>query len=211
MYTSEYMMAHSAALYAQPEICSERISGVQIDQIGLLGQMSRHAVCLNDLLSANVGESRRRKQRLVVMAGLGNDPDQVYRTLRELDWEVLRLWTGFELSSSWNVLPCYGTNLNRNILDLMRWPQNDLRAQDLNDIQRPKSFQTLEESSGPAKIARRSYHTKCTKKCGLRTNCNAVLKELGPKTLNRIVAQSSHKQWQGGGRRGGEQGGSDSR
>jgi hypothetical protein len=38
-----------------------------------------------------------------------------------------------------------------------------------------------------------SYHTKCTKKCGLRTNCNAVLKELGPKNLNWIVAQSSHK------------------
>jgi hypothetical protein len=35
-------------------------------------------------------------------------------------------------------------------------------------------------------------HTKCTKKCCLRTNCNAVLKELGPKTLNRIVARSSH-------------------
>ena len=36
------------------------------------------------------------------------------------------------------------------------------------------------------------YHTKCTKKCGLRTSCNAVLKELGPKTLNWIVARSSH-------------------
>jgi hypothetical protein len=46
-----------------------------------------------------------------------------------------------ELSSSWNVLPCYGTNLNRNISDFMRWPQIDLGAQDLNDIQRPKSFQ----------------------------------------------------------------------
>jgi hypothetical protein len=38
----------------------------------------------------------------------------------------------------------------------------------------------------------RSYHTKCTKKCGLRTNCNAVLKELGRKNLNWVVAQSSH-------------------
>jgi hypothetical protein len=37
-----------------------------------------------------------------------------------------------------------------------------------------------------------TYHTKCTKKCGLRTNCNAVLKELGPKNLNWIVARSSH-------------------
>jgi hypothetical protein len=33
----------------------------------------------------------------------------------------------------------------------------------------------------------------CTKKRGLRTNCNAVLKELGPKNLNWIVAQSSHR------------------
>jgi hypothetical protein len=74
------------------------------------------------------------------MAGLGNDPVQVYRTLRDLHWEFLRLWTGFELPSSWVNLPCYGLNLNRNILDFMRWPQNDLGAQDLNDIQRPKSF-----------------------------------------------------------------------
>jgi hypothetical protein len=35
-------------------------------------------------------------------------------------------------------------------------------------------------------------HTKCTKNCGLRTNCNAVLKELGRKNLNWIVARSSH-------------------
>jgi hypothetical protein len=54
------------------------------------------------------------------MAGLGNDPVQVYRTLRELDWEFLRLWTGFELPSSWVDLPGYGLNLNRNILDFMR-------------------------------------------------------------------------------------------
>jgi hypothetical protein len=74
------------------------------------------------------------------MAGPGNDPVQVYRTKRELHREFLRLWTGFELSSSWNVHPCYGTNLNRNILDFMRWPHIDLGAQDINDIQRPKSF-----------------------------------------------------------------------
>jgi hypothetical protein len=76
------------------------------------------------------------------MAGLGNNPVQGFRTGRDLHWEFLRLWTGFELSSSWNVLPCYGTNLNRNILDFMRWPQIGLGAQDLNDIQRPNSFQT---------------------------------------------------------------------
>jgi hypothetical protein len=53
------------------------------------------------------------------VAGLGNDPVQVYRTLRDLHWEFLRLWTGFELSSSWANLPGYGPNLNRNILDFM--------------------------------------------------------------------------------------------
>jgi hypothetical protein len=33
------------------------------------------------------------------MAGPGNNPVQGFRTLRELHWEFLRLWTGFELSS----------------------------------------------------------------------------------------------------------------
>ena len=76
------------------------------------------------------------------MAGLGNNLVQVFATLRDLHWEFLRLWTGFELPSSWVDLPGYGLNLNRNILDFMRWPQIDLGAQDLNDIQRPKSIQT---------------------------------------------------------------------
>jgi hypothetical protein len=75
------------------------------------------------------------------MAGLGNDPVQVYRTGRANHWEFLRLWTGFEPPSSWINLPCYGLNLNRNILDFMRCPQIGLGAQDINDIQRPKSFQ----------------------------------------------------------------------
>jgi hypothetical protein len=34
------------------------------------------------------------------MAGLGNNPIQVFWTLRDLHWEFLRLWTGFELPSS---------------------------------------------------------------------------------------------------------------
>jgi hypothetical protein len=76
------------------------------------------------------------------MAGLGNDPVQVYRTGLPLHWEFLRLWTGFELPSSCPVLPGYAPNRNRNILDFMRWPQIDLGAQDLNDIHRPKSVQT---------------------------------------------------------------------
>jgi hypothetical protein len=75
------------------------------------------------------------------MAGLGNNPVQVFSTGLPLHWEFLRLWTGFELPSSWVDVPCYGLNLNRNILDFMRWPQIDLGAQDLNGIQRPKSFQ----------------------------------------------------------------------
>jgi hypothetical protein len=76
------------------------------------------------------------------MAGLGNTPVQVFATGRANHWEFLRLWTGFELPSSWSALPCYGADLNRNIIDFMRWPQIGLGAQDLNDIQRPKSFQT---------------------------------------------------------------------
>ena len=75
------------------------------------------------------------------MAGLGKDPVQVFSTLRDLHWEFLRLRTGFELPSSWVEVPCYGLNLNRNILDFMRWSHIDLGAQDLNDIQRPKLVQ----------------------------------------------------------------------
>jgi hypothetical protein len=75
------------------------------------------------------------------MAGLGNNPVQVYRTGRDLHWVKFTFETGFELPSSCINLPCYALNLNRNILGFMRWPQIDLRAQDLNDIQRPKSFQ----------------------------------------------------------------------
>jgi hypothetical protein len=74
------------------------------------------------------------------MVGLGNDPVQVYRTGRAVYWKFLRLQTGFELPSSWSALPCYGADLNRNILDFMRWPQIDLGPQDLNGIQRPNHF-----------------------------------------------------------------------
>jgi hypothetical protein len=42
------------------------------------------------------------------MAGPGNDPVQVFRTGRAVYLEFLRLWTGFELPSSWSNLPCYG-------------------------------------------------------------------------------------------------------
>jgi hypothetical protein len=74
------------------------------------------------------------------MAGYLITPVLVFWALYDLHWEFLRLWTGFELPSSWSALPCYGADLNRNILDFMGWPYIDLGAQDLNDIQRPKSF-----------------------------------------------------------------------
>jgi hypothetical protein len=37
------------------------------------------------------------------------------------------------------------------------------------------------------KCASRSYHTKCTMKCGLRTRCNEVSTELGPMNPNRLA------------------------
>jgi hypothetical protein len=55
------------------------------------------------------------KCTLYGMAGPGNDPVQVYRTGRAVYLEFLRLWTGFELPSSWVDLPGYGPNLNRNM------------------------------------------------------------------------------------------------
>jgi hypothetical protein len=79
------------------------------------------------------------------MAGLGKKPVQVLRTGLPLHWVFLRLRTGFELPSSWNDLPCYGTNLNRNILDFMRWPHIDLEAQDLNDIKKIAGSKVLDE------------------------------------------------------------------
>jgi hypothetical protein len=72
------------------------------------------------------------------MAGYRITPVLGFWTGRANHWEFLRLWTGFELPSSWITLPDYGSNRNRNILDFMRWSQIDLGAQDLNDIQRPK-------------------------------------------------------------------------
>jgi hypothetical protein len=75
------------------------------------------------------------------MAGLGNNLVQGYRTGLLLHWDKFTFETGFELPSSCANLPGYAPNLNRNILDFMRWPQIDLGAQDLNDIQRPNSFQ----------------------------------------------------------------------
>jgi hypothetical protein len=59
-------------------------------------------------------------------------------TGRTVYWVKFTFETGFELPSSCRRLPGYAADLNQNILDFMRWPQIDLGAQDLNDIQRPK-------------------------------------------------------------------------
>jgi hypothetical protein len=56
----------------------------------------------------------------LLMAGLGDNPVQVFATCRDLHWEFLRLWTGFELPSSWSSLPAYGADLNRNSFCVMR-------------------------------------------------------------------------------------------
>jgi hypothetical protein len=77
------------------------------------------------------------------MAGCRITPVLVFWEKRELNWVKFTSETGFELPSSWVDLPCYGLNLNRNILDFMRWPHIDLGAQDLNGIQPPKSFQKV--------------------------------------------------------------------
>jgi hypothetical protein len=96
------------------------------------------------LLAAQGGRAAGRGSSappLELMAGCRITPVLVFWTLRVSYWVKFTFETGFELSSSWTALPCYGLYRNRNILDFMRWPQIDLVAQDLNDIQRPKSFQ----------------------------------------------------------------------
>jgi hypothetical protein len=92
------------------------------------------------------------------MAGLAINQVQVFRTGRANHWEFLRLWTGFELPSSCN-LPGYAANLNRNILDFMRWPQIDLGAQDLNGFNGQNHFQQIAGS----KVLDEFYNTHLRK------------------------------------------------
>jgi hypothetical protein len=101
-----------------------------------------HVQVFHSCVLREVDVDRRLVGGAIAMAGLGNNLVQGFSTGRANHWEFLRLRTGFELPSSWSALPCYGADLNRNIIDFMRWPQIGLGAQDLNDIQRPKSFQT---------------------------------------------------------------------
>jgi hypothetical protein len=77
------------------------------------------------------------------MAGPATNLVQVFRTLCDLHWEFLRLWTGFELSSSWHTLPAYGTHLNRNSFDFMRWSHIDLGAQNLNGFNGQNTFKKI--------------------------------------------------------------------
>jgi hypothetical protein len=74
------------------------------------------------------------------MAGYRITPVLIFWTGLPLYWVKFTFEAGFELPSSWSALPCYGADLNRHILDCMRWPHIGLGAQDLNGIQRPKSF-----------------------------------------------------------------------
>jgi hypothetical protein len=67
----------------------------------------------------------------VAMAGYRITPVLVFWTGRALYWVEFTFETGFELPSSCVNLPCYASNLNRNILDFMRWHQIDLGAQEL--------------------------------------------------------------------------------
>jgi hypothetical protein len=50
---------------------------------------------------------------------IGHKPGSGFSDQTPATLGVLRIWTSFELSSSWNVLSCYGTNLNQNILDFI--------------------------------------------------------------------------------------------
>jgi hypothetical protein len=89
------------------------------------------------------GQLGKLEIAVVNIAGSLITPVLVFWTLRVLHWVKFTFETGFELPSSWIALPDYGSNRKRNILVFMRWPQIDPGAQDLNDIQRPKSFQTI--------------------------------------------------------------------
>jgi hypothetical protein len=53
-------------------------------------------------------------------AGYRITPVLIFGTGLPLHWVEFNFETGFELSSSWRALPCYGADLNRNILDFMK-------------------------------------------------------------------------------------------
>jgi hypothetical protein len=64
-------------------------------------------------------DSAKQWARGWYIAGPAINPVQGFSTLPDLHWEFLRLWTGFELSSSCANLPCYAPNRNRNSFCVM--------------------------------------------------------------------------------------------
>jgi hypothetical protein len=102
-----------------------------------------HAVCGKTRCDTSIQPIAVSSATPADMTGLTTDLVQVFRTGLPLHWEFLRLGTGFELASSWSVVPCYGANRNRNILDFMRWPQIDLGAQNLNGFNGQNIFKTI--------------------------------------------------------------------
>jgi hypothetical protein len=87
-------------------------------------------------------KNNRQKKPSLALAIAGYHKTLVLdnRTAYHGYFDFLRLETGFELSSSWVNDSCYGSSQNRSGLSFMRWTHIDLGAQDLNGIQRPKSF-----------------------------------------------------------------------
>jgi hypothetical protein len=80
-----------------------------------MGAMASLHVGMNKIL-----EKEMKEIIAIAMAGPGVNPVQGFWTLPDLHWEFLRLWTGFELSSSCANLPCCAPNRNRNSFCVMR-------------------------------------------------------------------------------------------
>jgi hypothetical protein len=77
---------------------------------------------------------------LTGMAGPGNDLVQFFRPNSGYTGSFCVFGPVLSSPAHGSPPPAYGSNLNRNILGFMRWPQIGLGAQDINGIQRPKSF-----------------------------------------------------------------------
>jgi hypothetical protein len=76
--------------------------------------------CSIQLACANTAHHESAPLARQHMAGPATNLVQGFRTGRAVYLEFLRLWTGFELPSSWSNLPCYGVNLNRDGFCVMR-------------------------------------------------------------------------------------------
>jgi hypothetical protein len=58
------------------------------------------------LVAVTRAASCYQPMQLLAMAGPATNLVQIFRTGRAVYLEFLRLWTGFELPSSWSNLPC---------------------------------------------------------------------------------------------------------